>query len=62
MNHMIDKNPLWILIYTIIVSAIVFIVCGCLEYLRKLVFGRLENKICKYVNDQFLRVILKLKW
>lgn len=45
MNIMIKQNPILIIVYTITTSLLVFIVCGCLEYLRKIIFGKLESKI-----------------
>ncbi|MBA2915952.1 acyltransferase [Lactobacillus crispatus] len=50
MNNVLAQNVGWIILYPIIVSLIVFIVSGCLEYLRKLIFNKFENNICTYIS------------
>lgn len=55
MNKMINQNLIVIVVYTIVSSLLVFIICGCLEYLRKIIFGRIENILSNNVETVLLK-------
>lgn len=55
MNKMINQNLIVIVVYTIVSSLLVFIICGCLEYLRKIIFGRIENILSNNLETVLLK-------
>ena len=59
MNKMINQNLIVIVVYTIVSSLLVFIICGCLEYLRKIVFGRIENILSNNLETVLLKKLDK---
>ena len=61
MNNMIAKNPIIMAGYAIFASAVVFIASGCLEYIRKLIFKKLENHFSIQANKLQYRIMGKIK-
>lgn len=51
MNDCISKSPLLIIGYTLLVSVIVFIVSALLEYCRKLIFSKFEDKLANKIQS-----------
>lgn len=49
MNQMITQAPLFMLLYVILVSIIVFCLTGIIESIRKFLFRRFENKVVKEI-------------
>lgn len=61
MNNMIDKNPIIMASYAIVASAIVFIISGCLEYIRKFTFRKLESYFSIQANQLQYKMMSKIK-
>lgn len=58
MKSMISQ-PVYVVLYILFICLLIFVVCSLLEYIRKLLFQKLENKVANYFDQSVNRLIEK---